>query len=51
MAVVSTVKLSELEGAKRIDPEFYRSDILDMKAVISKSKFNVFKLSKMYVFS
>jgi len=46
MAVVSTVKLSELEGAKRIDPEFYRSDILDMKAVISKSKFNVFKLSK-----
>jgi len=31
MAVVSTVKLSELEGAKRLDAEYYQLDYLEVR--------------------
>ncbi|MBC7129306.1 MAG: restriction endonuclease subunit S [Thermoplasmatales archaeon] len=36
MAVVSIVKLSELEGAKRIDPEFYHPENVISKKILEK---------------
>ena len=41
MAVVSVVKLSELEGAKRIDAEYYREDLLNLRNIVQKCKFDV----------
>jgi len=46
MAVVSVIKLSELEGAKRIDAEYYRKDILDLRDIVQKCKFNVVPFRK-----
>lgn len=46
MAVVSVVKLSELEGATRIDAEYYRRDIINLKDVIQKCKFKVVRFGK-----
>lgn len=38
MAVVSIVKLSELEGAKRIDPEYYKPEYLGIKELSNLSR-------------
>lgn len=39
MAVFSIVKLSELEGAKRIDAEYYKSEYLEVKEKLLNTKF------------
>ena len=38
MAVVSVVKLSELEGAKRIDAEYYQPEYLKLESFIKQTK-------------
>jgi len=44
MVVTNIVRLSDLEGAKRIDSEYYRKDFLDLRGIIQKSQFKVIKL-------
>jgi type I restriction enzyme, S subunit len=44
MALSRVVKLYELEGKKRIDPEYYMSDIPNVKEITRKTKFKVVKL-------
>ena len=43
MAVFSIVKLSELEGTKRIDAEYYRPEYLAIKEKLLKTNFVYFK--------
>jgi len=43
MAVFSIIKLSELEGAKRIDAEYYRPEYLEVKQKLLQTKFVYFK--------
>ncbi|WP_353684511.1 restriction endonuclease subunit S [Thermodesulfovibrio sp. 3907-1M] len=43
MAVFSVIKLSELEGAKRIDAEYYDPEYLEVKQKLLKKKFVYFK--------
>jgi len=43
MAVFSIVKLSELEGAKRIDAEYYKPEYLKVKQKLLQTKFVYFK--------
>ncbi|MFH7881075.1 MAG: restriction endonuclease subunit S [Candidatus Aenigmatarchaeota archaeon] len=43
MAVISVVKLSELEGARRIDAEYYQPEYLEIKKTLLKTKFIYFK--------
>jgi len=47
MAVFSIIKLSELEGAKRIDAEYYKPEYLEIKQKLLKTNFiylkNLFK--------
>jgi restriction endonuclease S subunit len=47
MAVTSVVKISELEGAKRIDAEYYRTDILNLKEIVQKSPLKVVRLGNL----
>lgn len=44
MALTSFVKVSELEGAKRLDAEYYRTDILDLQGTIQNSRYKVVRL-------
>ncbi len=47
MAIFSTIKLSELEGTKRIDAEYYKPEFLDNKRLLSKrSPVTLGKVSK-----
>lgn len=39
MAVVSVVKLSELEGAKRLDAEYYQPEYLEVERLITRGSF------------
>jgi len=43
MAVFSVIKLSELEGAKRIDAEYYKPEYLKVKQKLLQTKFVYFK--------
>jgi hypothetical protein len=43
MAVFSIVKLSELEGAKRMDAEYYKPEYLKVKQKLLQTKFVYFK--------
>jgi restriction endonuclease S subunit len=43
MAVFSIVKLSELEGAKRLDAEYYKPEYLKVKQKLLQTKFVYFK--------
>ena len=43
MAVFSIVKLSELEGAKRLDAEYYRPEYLKVKQKLLQTKFVYFR--------
>jgi len=43
MAVFSIIKLSELEGAKRIDAEYYKPEYLEIKQILFKTNFISFK--------
>jgi 23S rRNA pseudoU1915 N3-methylase RlmH len=43
MAVFSIVKLSELEGAKRLDAEYYKLEYLKVKQKLLQTKFVYFK--------
>jgi len=43
MAVFSVIKLSELEGAKRIDAEYYKPEYLELKQLLFKTNFVRFK--------
>ncbi|MGC9101450.1 MAG: hypothetical protein ACP5HC_09485, partial [Caldisericum sp.] len=43
MAVVSVIKLSELEGAKRLDAEYYKPEYLEVKQKLLKTNFVYFK--------
>jgi len=43
MAVFSIIKLSELEGAKRIDAEYYKPEYLEIKQKLLQNNFIYFK--------
>jgi len=43
MAIFSIVKLSKLEGAKRMDAEYYKPEYLEIKQKILQTKFVYFK--------
>jgi restriction endonuclease S subunit len=43
MAVFSIVKLSELEGAKRLDAEYYKPEYLEVKQKLLQTKFVYFR--------
>jgi len=43
MAVFSIIKLSELEGAKRIDAEYYKPEYLKLKQKLLQTKFVYFR--------
>jgi len=43
MAVFSVIKLSELEGAKRIDAEYYKPEYLELKQKLLQTKFVYFR--------
>jgi type I restriction enzyme S subunit len=43
MAVFSVIKLSELEGAKRLDAEYYKPEYLKVKQKLLQTKFVYFK--------
>ena len=43
MAVFNVIKLSELEGAKRIDAEYYKPEYLKVKQKLLQTKFVYFK--------
>jgi restriction endonuclease S subunit len=43
MAVFSIIKLSELEGAKRIDAEYYKPEYLEVKQKLLQTKFVYFR--------
>lgn len=43
MAVFSVVKLSELEGAKRIDAEYYKPEYFEVKKKLIQGKFTYFR--------
>ena len=43
MAIFNVIKLSELEGAKRLDAEYYKPEYLKVKQKLLKTKFVYFK--------
>jgi len=43
MALFSIIKLSELDGAKRIDAEYYKPEYLEIKQILFKTNFINFK--------
>jgi type I restriction enzyme S subunit len=43
MAIFSIIKLSELEGAKRIDAEYYKPEYLEIKQRLLQTKFVYFR--------
>ena len=44
---ISIVNLSNLEGERRIDAEYYHSEILNLKEIVMKSAFEVIELGKL----